>query len=73
MKCIYILRDVYTHMCVYIYIYIYIYICVCIYINMYIYIYIYIKTRFKLPRLSSKMLNLTNRANIFVMDINNSN
>ena len=57
MKCIYILRDVYTHMCVYIY----------------IYIYIYIKTRFKLPRLSSKMLNLTNRANIFVMDINNSN
>ena len=71
MKCIYILRDVYTHMCVYIYIYIY----MCIYINMYIYIYIYIyiKTRFKLPRLSSKMLNLTNRANIFVMDINNSN
>ena len=61
MKCIYILRDVYTHMCVY------------IYIHIYIYIYIYIKTRFKLPRLSSKMLNLTNRANIFVMDINNSN
>ena len=71
MKCIYILRDVYTHMCVYICIYIYIY--VYIYKYVYIYIYIYIKTRFKLPRLSSKMLNLTNRANIFVMDINNSN
>ena len=69
MKCIYILTDVYTHM----YIYIYIYICVYIYKYVYIYIYIYIKTRFKLPRLSSKMLNLTNRANIFVMDINNSN
>ena len=71
MKCIYILRDVYTHMCIYIYIYIHIYIYM--YIYKYVYIYIYIKTRFKLPRLSSKMLNLTNRANIFVMDINNSN
>ena len=66
---LYIKRCIYTYVCIYMYIYIYVY----IYKYVYIYIYIYIKTRFKLPRLSSKMLNLTNRANIFVMDINNSN
>ena len=55
---------------IYIYIYIYIYI---IYYYIYISIYIYnIYTRFKLPTLSSKVLIFTSKANIFVMDINNS-
>ena len=42
-------------------------------INIYIYIYIYIYIWFKLPTLSSKVLNVTNRTNIFVMYINNNN
>ena len=52
----------------YVYIYIYIYI-------LYVHTHIYINkvTRFKLRTLYSKVLNVTNRANIFVKDMNNKN